>query len=99
MDLRPANCFLTTMVELSEDDFHLEDVPCGSQEEFIRTTVETRMVQRLYTLKLGDFGHCVRKEDVRLMDEGRLILFWFCRIFVLHFFSCRGNQILRSGVD
>mmetsp|Transcript_20764 Transcript_20764/g.28568 ORF Transcript_20764/g.28568 Transcript_20764/m.28568 type:complete len:740 (+) Transcript_20764:113-2332(+) len=70
MDLRPANCFLTTMAELTEDEFHLEDATSSSQEDYIRTMVETRMVQRLYTLKLGDFGHCVRKEDVGLMNEG-----------------------------
>lgn len=70
MDLRPANCFLTTMAELSEDEFHLEDIPSSNQEDYIRTMVENRMVQRLYTLKLGDFGHCVRKEDVGEMNEG-----------------------------
>jgi hypothetical protein len=73
LDMRPANCFLTTSVDLEEDKFDFSGcVDQAAEDEYLRTTVESRLVQRRYSLRVGDFGHCSRQEDKRSAVEGEL---------------------------
>jgi hypothetical protein len=71
MDLRPANVFLTTSIDCTEDRYQFPDFSSlASEHEFIRSTVEGRILQRQYVLKLGDFGHCSRIDEPGLAIEG-----------------------------
>lgn len=76
MDLRPANFFLTTNAEVKDDVYHFVNGSTPQMEEdFIRSSVEARIVQRLYSIRLGDFGHCSRTDDRANVLEGFLRLF------------------------